>query len=116
MQREHDVELVGAERGQHLARVAQRAHHEDASPVRIEVVEEHLGARRRRRRGLCAPSMIVSGCTPEHLEPTGHLDVGEALVDDLLLQRRGEERLDGGQRHGGVVALVGAVQRHETSV
>ena len=43
--REHDVELVGAQRGEHLRRVAQRADDEDPPALGVEVVEEHLRAR-----------------------------------------------------------------------
>ena len=49
----------------------------------------------------------------EHLEAAGHAHVGEALADDVVGERRGEERLDRGERDGGVVALVASVQRHE---
>ena len=114
VQREHDVELVGAQRRQHLARVAalQAADHQDAPAGGVEVVEEHRGARvgaGRVVRAVDDDERLVA----EHLEAAGHDHLGEALGDDVAGHRRGEERLDGGERDGGVVALVAAVQRHE---
>ena len=63
--------------------------------------------------GLWAPSTIDQRLVAEHLEAARHRDRGEPLLDDVRRQRRGEERLGGGQGDRGVVALVGAVQRHE---
>ena len=63
--------------------------------------------------GLWAPSTITSGWWPSTSKRPGTTTVGEALVDDVGGQRGGEERLDRGEGDDGVVALVGAVQRHE---
>ena len=60
---EHDVELVGAQRRQHLGRVAalQAADDQDALAGRVEVFEEHLRDDVSAPAGLCAPSTITSG-------------------------------------------------------
>ena len=63
--------------------------------------------------GLWAPSTITSGWWPSTSKRPGIRRVGEPFADDVVGDRRGEERLDRSERNDGVVALVAAVQRHE---
>ena len=112
--RDHDVELVGAQRGEHLGRIAQRADHQDPPPVGMEVLEEHLRRTLSAPAGLWAPSTMTSGCCAEHLEAAGHRRRWRTPSSTTsVAERRGEERLDRGERDGRVVALVRAVQREE---
>ena len=50
---------------------------------------------------------------PEDLEAPGHPHRGEALLHDVVVEGRVEEALDRGEGDGGVVALVGAMEREE---
>ena len=106
------VELVGAQRLEHRLRLAERADDENSPTLGIEVAEEHLSARVRTGRVVGSVD-DHQGLVLEHLETAVELHGGEALGDDLGVQRRGEERLDRGQGDRRIVALVGAVQRHE---
>ena len=69
-----------------------------------------------RPAALWAPSSTTSGWRPTTSSRPGTRGSGERLGDDVLVERRPEERLRGGERRGGVVALVGAVERHEDVV
>ena len=76
-----------------------------------------------RRRGGLGPVRVVRRvehdrrAAPDDLEAAGRGDLRERAVDDLRVERVGaEEGLDGGQRDGRVLRLVGAVQRQEDLV
>ena len=81
------VELVGAQRGQHRAAVAQATDHEDPLAGRVEVVEEHLGAP-------VAAVRVVGAIEDDErlvaddLEAAGHAHAGERLRDEVARQRR----------------------------
>ena len=62
---------------------------------------------------LWAPSTTTSGWRPTTSRRPGHPHGGERLLDHVLVEGRAEEGLDRGQAHGGVVPLVGTVQRHQ---
>ena len=92
--------------------MVQDADDEDPPTLRMEVLEEHL------RTGV-GPGRIMGAVDDderevvEHLEPTRHHYLGEALLYEFFRYRRGEERFDSGQRNRRVVALMTTVQRHE---
>ena len=83
-------------------------------PGRGEVVVAAPWRSRRRRRGLWAPSTITSGWWPSTSKRPGTCTVAEAPPRTTSRSSGDvEEALDRGQRDGGVVALVAAVERQE---
>ena len=54
--------------------------------------------------------------TAHHLEATGDADGGKGFGDDVGVEGRPEEGFCGGQGHGRVVALMGAVHRKVDAV
>ncbi len=82
----HDVELVGAQRGEHLRRIAQRADTRIRRPSGWKSSKntwaQHVGARR-----VVGAVDDHERLGADHLEPTRHRDVGEPLLDDVGRQR-----------------------------
>ena len=108
-----DVELVGPQRLEHRRRIAQRADDEDRAGRRGRSRRRTPGRRCRRRPGCGRRRRSTSGWWPSTSNRPGIVTSANPSVTTSSRQRRGEERLDRGQRDRRVVALVGAVQRHE---
>ena len=84
-----------------------------------EKVKESSIARRGRRRpvGVVGGVEHDGGAAPDDLQPAGRGDLGEGRAHQVRVERLlAGEGLDGRQRHGGVLRLVGAVQRQEDVV
>ena len=91
---------------------AEQADHEDEPAVDVEVLVEGL---RHRQRALGVVGAVDDDerDAVDDLEPAGHLHPHEPGLDDLGVERPGEERLDRGDGQGGVLTLVRAVQGDE---
>ena len=101
--------------GREQALVVLVGHHPDHPDQRLE--RERVLQRRSGRLGAVR---VVRGvehdgrAAPDDLEPARRGDLGERLPDHVVRQRvDAEERLDRRQGDGGVLGLMGAVQRQE---